>query len=269
MTGLTDAELARLEHDNMIQTMTTMAATVDDAVVRCAGGVALLDSGLPIRPFNQVLVENEAATVEAMASAVATIRERGNPYLVNLRIGRDDRFVPLMESLGLVADPELVMPGMALYPIPEDHGSSLPGYEIVRIEREAQLDDHIRATALGLGMPEALARSLIRPSVFDIPGLFGYTGYADGEAVTSGVGFRTGRTIGVYNIATVPAARRHGYAEAMTRRIADDAVREGCDVATLQASAMGLPIYERMGYRSVVEYRGYIEPDSAVSSVAT
>jgi GNAT superfamily N-acetyltransferase len=260
MARMTAAELARLEHDNMIQTLTGTASGIHNALLKRTGGVVLLATGLPVRLFNQVLVENEDATVEAMASAVATIRKRGDTFLVNLRVGADDRFISLMATLGLAADPGLLMPGMTLWPIPTDGARSLPGYEIVRLDRAAQLDDHIRATALGLGMPEPWARSLIRASVLGTPGVSMYTGYADGEAVTTGVGFRTGRTIGVYNIATVPAARRHGYGEAMTRRIADDGVRAGCDVATLQASPMGLPIYERMGYRTVVQYRGYVEP---------
>jgi GNAT superfamily N-acetyltransferase len=71
--------------------------------------------------------------------------------------------------------------------------------------------------------------------------------------------FPTGNTIGVYNVATVPPARRRGYGEQITRRITDDAVLAGCDVATLQASDMGKPIYERLGYRTVVEYMGYVE----------
>jgi predicted acetyltransferase len=70
---------------------------------------------------------------------------------------------------------------------------------------------------------------------------------------------RTGRTIGVYNIATAPAARRHGHGAAMSTRIAVDAAAAGCDVAILQASDMGFPIYERLGYRTVVEYMGYVD----------
>ena len=49
----------------------------------------------------------------------------------------------------------------------------------------------------------------------------------------------------------------------MTRRIAADGAAAGCDVAILQASAMGYSLYERLGYRTVVEYMAYTEPGPA------
>jgi predicted acetyltransferase len=74
------------------------------------------------------------------------------------------------------------------------------------------------------------------------------------------MGWRTGRTIGVYSIATIPSARRHGYGAAMTARVVADGARDGCDVAILQASPMGRPIYERLGFRTVVTYDAFTNP---------
>jgi hypothetical protein len=45
----------------------------------------------------------------------------------------------------------------------------------------------------------------------------------------------------------------------MTARVAADGAAAGADVAVLQATDMGFPVYERMGYRTVVEYMGYVE----------
>ena len=71
-------------------------------------------------------------------------------------------------------------------------------------------------------------------------------------------GRRSGRTIGVHSIATVESARRRGYGAAMTARVVADGAAEGCDVAALQASEMGRPIYERQGFRTVVRYAAYV-----------
>jgi len=40
----------------------------------------------------------------------------------------------------------------------------------------------------------------------------------------------------------------------------DDGLAAGCDVSVLQASDMGLPIYERLGFRTVVQYDGFVDP---------
>ena len=54
--------------------------------------------------------------------------------------------------------------------------------------------------------------------------------------------------VGIYGVATVPDARRRGYGEALTRA----AIAVAPDLpATLQASTMGRPLYERLGFKEV------------------
>jgi GNAT superfamily N-acetyltransferase len=254
-------ELARLEHENMIEALALASANAEDALVRHADGVALIITGLPIRLFNQVIVERDDADPDAVAAAVATTRARGDRFVVNLRVGADDRFIPVMEEHGLVRlSDEPWMPGMTLHPIPMDGvPATRPGHDIRQVTDVAGVEDHIRTAAAGFEMPESILRGIISPAMAVRPGVAVYVGYTDGEAVSTGLGVRTGRTIGVYNIATAPAARRHGHGAAMSTRIAVDAAAAGCDVAILQASDMGFPIYERLGYRTVVEYMGYVD----------
>jgi GNAT superfamily N-acetyltransferase len=94
-------------------------------------------------------------------------------------------------------------------------------------------------------------------NLLDRPDCVVYVGYADGDPVVSGLGWRSGRTIGVYSIATIAPARRRGYGAAMTARVVADGALAGCDVAALQASEMGRPIYERLGFRTVITYDAY------------
>jgi GNAT superfamily N-acetyltransferase len=95
------------------------------------------------------------------------------------------------------------------------------------------------------------------PHLLDRPESVVYVGYLDGSPVVSGLGWRSGRTIGVYSIATVESARRRGFGAAMVARVVADGATAGCDVAALQASEMGRPIYERLGFRTVVRYVAY------------
>jgi len=258
-------ELARLEHANMIELFALVGANVPGALVRRAGGVALVTTGLPFLLFNQVVVEDGTATAADVADAVARARARGGPFVVNLRAGTDDRFLEVIRRLGLVPlseDPW--MPGMALHPVPGEAAMDAPGHEIRRVSDDASVEDHIRTATAGFEMPEMVVRSVVTPALLRHPGVALYVGYTNGEPVGSGLGIRTGRTIGVYNISTLASFRKRGYGAAMTARVAADGVSAGCDVAILQASDMGRSVYDRMGYRTVVEYVGYVEPEEAV-----
>lgn len=256
-------DLAAREHENMIAMFSGMASSAPGCVIRRDRGVAQFLTPLPIRLFNQVLIDDEGADPEALAAAVRLSRERRVPYVVNLRDGIDDRWVPRVRDLGLVElAPEPWMPGMAAHPLPAP--GSLPppaGHEIRRATDLDGIRDHIAAGSAGFGMPVEWFETVLGEATLADPGIAIYAGYTDGVPVTAGAGYRTGSTIGVYNIATVESARRKGYGAAMTMRIVDDGVAAGCDVAVLQSSDMGYPVYERLGFRTVVEYRGWVEPE--------
>jgi hypothetical protein len=257
-------ELARLEHENMIEAMALFGGLVPGALVQRSGGVALVATGLPFLLFNQVIVEDGTATEAGIADAVAGTRARGDRFVVNLRVGTDDRFLEAIRRLGLVplsADPW--MPGMALHPIPEQEARSEPDHEIRRVADDAGVEDHVRTAASGFEMPEEVLRRIVSPAIVRQPEVALYVGYTNGQPVSTGLGVRTGRTIGVCNIATLPPFRKRGDGAAMTARVAADGVAAGCDVAILQASEMGRPVYERMGYWTVVEYMGYVEPETS------
>jgi GNAT superfamily N-acetyltransferase len=55
----------------------------------------------------------------------------------------------------------------------------------------------------------------------------------------------------IWNVATLPEARGRGLASALMRQALLDARERGCATTSLQATAMGRPIYERMGYRDL------------------
>lgn len=248
----------------MIVALELAGSNADGALIRRAGGVALIATGLPVRVFNQVLVEHGDATTAAVTAAVESTRERGDRFVVSLRRGTDDRFVAVMRRLGLVllsSDPW--MPGMALYPLATDQTGARPtDFEVRQVSDGAGIEDLIRMTAAGFGIPASIARGIFGTTFVERPEVAAYVGYMRDEPVSTGIGVRTGRTIGVYNVSTITSARRRGYGATMTSRIATDGTAGGCDTATLQASEMGYPIYERLGYRTVVEYMGYVDPSS-------
>ena len=255
------AQLAELEHENWLSYLSASISFSPSGQLLHDRGIASLLSGTPMRFYNQILVEDETATAAAIRHGVELARSRGDQFVVNLRQGIDDRFVPTVEALGLIRPDDALTPGMSLYPAGQRNRAAQPGgrFEIRRVTDEAGLTDHVRTVTAGFGAHESVAAAVMPNGLLARRESTVYVGYLDGMPVTSGLGWRSGRTIGVYNISTVQGARRHGYGEAMTARVVADGHAAGCDVAALQASDMARPIYERLGFRVVVQYRGYVD----------
>jgi GNAT superfamily N-acetyltransferase len=83
-----------------------------------------------------------------------------------------------------------------------------------------------------------------------------WVAFAGGRPVGTSVAYVSDGIVGVYLVAVVPSMRRQGYGEALTGRamLADPAAP-----STLQASAIGRPLYERMGYGTVLECSTWVK----------
>lgn len=262
---LDEDDLARCVQENVIAAFVLAGTHMAGGRVERFPGVTLVATGLPLLLFNQVLIEDGGeveATRASVQRAVALFRGLGKRFVVTLRGGQDEPYYDTAADLGLAPLPDSPwMPGMAMHPLPAPGPAALPaGHEIRVVADAAGLADHAAVLANGFGMPLEWAVAFAQESLAAEPNVAFYVGYQDGEPVTSGLGVRTARTIGVYNIATVEWARRRGLGAAMTHRVVDDGAAAGCDVAILQASDMGLPVYVRLGFQTVVEYYGYAEP---------
>jgi len=263
---MTHQELADLEHENWIAYLTAVASCDARTTVARAGGVLTLLTGLPMDWFNQILIEGEHATPAGVLDAVIQARAQRIDFVVRLRQGIDDRFIPTLIQAGLEAEaPETATPGMVAFPIDRDAiaKQTVPELDIQRVTDAVGIDAHRQTATAGFGADPAVAQGTVCANLLGRPDCVIYVGYADGDPVVSGLGWRTGRTIGVYSIATIPSARRRGYAAAMTARVVADGALAGCDAAALQASEMGRPIYKRLGFRTVITYDVYTEVASA------
>ena len=67
----------------------------------------------------------------------------------------------------------------------------------------------------------------------------------------------TGHVAGIYWVGTLEAWRGKGYGAALTVVAACEGKERGCTVASLQASVMGYPVYERIGFKHDRTYFGF------------
>ncbi len=75
----------------------------------------------------------------------------------------------------------------------------------------------------------------------------------DGVPAATGTAWLTGSTVGLYNIATLPAFRGRGIGAALTARLMDLGAERGATEAVLHATELGRPVYERLGFVAVCD----------------
>jgi GNAT superfamily N-acetyltransferase len=129
---------------------------------------------------------------------------------------------------------------------------------IVPVGSPADSERFVRALAAGFGFvprPEALTARFDGPAERT-----SYLGVVGGRDVATAVGYRHRGVTGIYAVATVESARRKGYGSALTARAIADGRAAGCPLAFLQASTMGAPVYEAMGFRRVFETLSWSPP---------
>ena len=258
---MTSLDRAALEHENWIAYLTGVGRCSPSVEIERIHGVVGIRSSMPFDWFNQVLVERDRARVVDLLAAAEKRRVGAESPIVRLRDGIDDRFIPGLTRAGwLAAGQGTMTPGMVAYPIDHLGGAApdIPRFEIRRVTDATGLEDHRVVVTEGFGVARSVAVGTTDFEMLGTAECTIYVGYSSGLPVTSGLGWRSGRTIGVYAISTVPTARRRGYGEAMTARVIADGIAAGCDVAALQASVVGRPIYERLGFRIDVRYNAYV-----------
>jgi ribosomal protein S18 acetylase RimI-like enzyme len=81
--------------------------------------------------------------------------------------------------------------------------------------------------------------------------LFVYVGWAGGEPATCLMTSETGGNCDIEGVATDPRFRGRGLAGELLGHALADAAERGCDATTLVATALGKPVYDRLGYRDL------------------
>ncbi len=84
-----------------------------------------------------------------------------------------------------------------------------------------------------------------------------FTAFIGGEPVGTTARIIHRDVPGIYCVSTLPEFRRRGIGATVTLLPLLEARREGYQIGTLQASAMGLPIYTKLGFKEVCRIKLY------------
>lgn len=257
---MTGEELIAACDRNYFEAWRLLTATAEDGVLEEADGVLVAAPGGTIVWLNIVFVTQPLAQPHAqLARAFARLDERGMPFLLRIRDGLDEASEQAAEAHGLRYTDAI--PGMALAPVPAAAAGPPEGLEIRLVTDAATFGSLADIIAATFDIDPEACRDVLTPRLVEAPNAHWYLGYADGAPVASSALITSGDVAGVHYVGTLASHRRRGFGEAMTRHAVDEGAKAGCRISALQASEMGQPIYERMGFRTVTSYKTFVRPE--------
>lgn len=207
-------------------------------------------AGIGVPLFNLAFPKSERLISDAECGVLlqefrSALTPRGIPGLLMAR-------TDLLETATL--DRALFrMPGMAAGELlPAQH--LLPKKEIQEVCGETMAAEIARLNAAVHELTEQEADQLSRKELWGGPS-HGFLIYHDGQAVAAGAVTYVEGVSYVGWMATKEGHRGHGYAEAILRHM-DAFMRQryGVKESVLHATQMGLPLYKRLGYRTVDDF---------------
>ncbi|WP_344440884.1 GNAT family N-acetyltransferase [Kitasatospora nipponensis] len=137
------------------------------------------------------------------------------------------------------------------------------GLIIERVDGPDSVTDYVDAYASSFGVGHTLralvvdAESSLRT---DLGRLIRLVGRIDGRAVATSAVLISNGVAGVYWVGTHPTYRGRGVGAALTAAAMVIGRQHGALVCTLQASALGAPVYQRLGFTQVSEVVLYSPP---------
>jgi hypothetical protein len=253
------SELLRRMDLNMWEMFRDIVRLARGGEVCDAGGLTLAESPHGTFFHNMVMVR-EPVEVDAVLAAVrARYLPRARPFSIWTRAHADGALEDALRARGFTR--ALAMPAMALL---GDPGTVCEpeGLEIRPVTTDAGRRDYLEVTAEAYavyGQPRGLTEDAFAAlESVRAPHIQGFVGYAAGKPVAAAAVYVTHGVAGIGWVGTVSAARGRRYAEAVTWAAVREGFRRGGAFASLQASPMGRPVYERMGFITPSEYRVWV-----------
>lgn len=222
-------------------------------------------------PFRSVVVSARFAEEDAdrrIAEIAAAFEARGTGFLWWLApFHRPAGLGARLVRAGLQYEGKAPAMAMDLEALPRDEALP-PRLQVEPVTDEATLREFIQVLAdeiaVADGEPNPAAAhhaallEAIPPTLAGEPVPLRYLGRVEGRPVaTSRIAIAAG-VAGLYAVTTLPAWRGRGIGRAMTLTALDAGRSIGLRIGVLQASDSGVPVYRRLGFRTIFDYEVYL-----------
>lgn len=213
--------------------------------------------GVPgFAPFNIVMVPGRTVDLDALERAEAALSAIEPHHRITARADVANVVGPWAQARGYAdvgSAPALVLEGGAFRACVEDADLSrsrraLPSETVLFSDAAAGI----------FGLPAERMRLLAPAYLADHPQSSMRLAVVDDVVVGTAQAWREDDAIGVFNVAVVPERRGRGLGAALTAAVVADGAAAGGTWAYLQSSDDGLPVYLRLGFEQVDEWRSWM-----------
>ncbi|HSG16548.1 MAG TPA: GNAT family N-acetyltransferase [Anaerolineae bacterium] len=240
---------------NYFETWRLIIEGSDQSEIHEFDGFLLTDCGQPFAFMNLAFVQRPLTMAEeSLDRVIDHYKARNLPAIICIPPGVDDATESLVVRRKY--NPATPHPGMTLFPLPPAPEKPVD-LEIRSVASDEELALFQATAEAGFNMPFSMPQRLLSRRFRDHPAVSMFIGYVGNMPVCTSCLVTTGPVAGVYWVSTLFDYRGRGYATAISWHAIRTGEALGCDMSTLQASVMGRPIYEKMGFEVTTDFRRY------------
>jgi GNAT superfamily N-acetyltransferase len=251
-------------HLNLIDSSRQLFELDPGAVIESEDGW-LFGAGSPSHPVISNAAfrsDNDVDPEEFVSRAKDFFHARGRGFSTWIRAGEPEDLD--LAAAASEAGLQLVyeMPEMILGS-PGEEPRFPDGVELRQLSEAEQADDYWKVAAasyLSIGFPPEVFGSYTNPASLLAENVAAFIAYLDGEPVSIAMTIVSHGVAGIYWVGSLEQARGKGLGRAVTAAATRAGFELGAEIASLQASPMGKPIYEAMGYETIFDYRLLMAP---------
>jgi len=224
--------------------------------------MSIFNSGAPSNQFNIAFVKETTTKPEKhIQTWEQFFASRGLHFRVSFRPGLEKDFESLLVQKGYKENrPEPVMT-LSHLSVKTVYHKDL---EIKPVSDLNELSHFQEIIEKSYSLPEGSGPYVITERIMNLPDVKLLVGYADHQPACTSMLVKTGPVAGIYWVATLEKFRNHGFGKSITQQSLVAGEERGCEFACLQASAMGKPVYESLGFDTPYHYRNYASPEHKI-----